>query len=228
MVALTARGVRRHAPGETVRGVEQLVARNDRVQEAHVVGALRVDEVGAEQELHRLGPRNLARQPHRRSATREQSPLRFHDRELGLRARDADVDSAEHLHTAGGAEPVDGRDDRFVERPVAQHGAGAVVEAVPVDLGEPLLRDLLLELRDLGDVALEVGAGEERVADAGDDRDPRVVVGVETLPRFAEQLEVLHVGRVARFGTIDRDQDDVLVIPLVMNPHPPTLLSRSI
>ena len=78
--------------------------------------------------------------------------------------------------------PLTAAIDRLVERPVAQHRAGAVVEAVPVDLGQALLGDLLLELGDLGDVALQVGAGEERFADAGDDRDPRVVVGLRTAP----------------------------------------------
>ena len=183
---------------------------NDRVQQTHLERALGRNEVGAQEEFHRLRPRDLARQAHGRAAAREQPALGFHDRELRLRARDADVAAPEHLHAARGAEPVHGRDDGLVQRPVAQHGAGAVVEAVAVDLGEALLRDLGLELGDLGDVLLQVGAREERLADAGDDRDPRLVVGGEPFPCFAEQLEVLHVARVARLGPIDRDDDDVL------------------
>jgi len=42
---------------------------------------------------------------------------------------------------------------------------GAVVEAVPVDLGEALFGDLLLQLGDLGDVRLEIGAGLARLLD---------------------------------------------------------------
>ena len=195
-----------------VRLVEQLLAGHDRVEQAHLERAFGRDEVGAEQELHCLRPRDLPGQAHGRTAAREQPALRLHDRELRLRARDPDVDAAEHLHAARGAEPVHRGDHRLVERPVAQHRARAVVEAVAVDLGEAFVGDLLLELGDLRDVALEVRAGEERVADAGDDRDPRVVVGGEPLPRFAQQLEVLHVARVAGFRTVDRDPHDVIAV----------------
>ena len=132
---------------------------------------------------------------------------------------DPDVAAAEHLHAAGGAEAVHRGDHRLVERPVAEHRAGAVVEPEAVDLGEALLRDLLLELRDLGHVRLEVGAREEGLPDSRDDRDPRLVVGREPLPRLAQRLEVRHVGRVAGLGPVDRDEHDVFGILGVVDRH---------
>src|SRR5262249_54873186 len=45
------------------------------------------------------------------------------------------------------------------------------------------------------------------------------VLGGEAFPRFAQELEVLHVARVAGFGPIDRDEDDVLGIALVVDRH---------
>ena len=191
------RGIRDDPLRVLARRVEQLLARDDRVQQTHLERALGRNQVGAQQELHRLRPRDLARQAHRRAAAGEQPPLGFHDCELRLGARDADIATAEHLHAARGAEAVDGRDDRLVERPVPQHRTDSVIESVPVHLREPLLGDLLLELRDLGHVRLEVGAREERFADSGDDRDPRLVVGGKAFPRLAQQLEVLHVRGVA-------------------------------
>jgi hypothetical protein len=132
----------------------------------------------------------------------------------------ADVDAAQHLHPARGAETVHGRDDRLPDLRPAQHRLRAVVEPVTVDLAEPFVLNALGDLGDLGDVRLEVGAGEEGVAHAGDDGDPRLAVVVEALPRHAKLLEVLHVGRVPRFGPVDRDADDVLVVPLVVDRHP--------
>ena len=100
-----------------------------------------------------------------------------------------------------------------------QHGLGPVVEAVAVDLLEPLLGDLLLVLGDLGDVLLEIRTDEERVLDAGDDRHPGVLVGVEPVPRLPQELEVLHVRGVAGLGPVDGDEHDVLVVVFVVNRH---------
>ena len=50
---------------------------------------------------------------------------------------------------------------------------------------------------------VEVGADAERVARAGDDADPRVVVGAEPLPRRVEVVAQLAVDRVAHLGAVD-------------------------
>ncbi len=45
------------------------------------------------------------------------------------------------------------------------------------------------------------------------------VVGAEALPCLAQRLEVVHVGRVACLGPVDRDEDDVLGVLLVVDRH---------
>ena len=91
---------------------------------------------------------------------------------------------AEHLHAAGGAEAVDGAMIGFQIFALAGP-ARAVVEPVPVDLAQALVANALAQRRDRGNVGLEVRAGEERILDARDDRDPGVGVGIEALPRLA-------------------------------------------
>ena len=132
---------------------------------------------------------------------------------------DPEVASAEHLHASGHARPVDRGDDRLVELDVAEDGLDPVVETVAVDLGHAVLSHPVLHLRDLGDVRLEVGPDAEVLADPGDDRDPRIVVVAEALPRSAELREVLHIERIAGLWPVDGDQDDVVVALLVVNGH---------
>jgi len=52
---------------------------------------------------------------------------------------------------------------------------------------------------------------------AGDDRDPQVVVFLEVAPRLRQIAEVIHVQRVLRLGTIDGDDEDVVVTRLVVD-----------
>jgi hypothetical protein len=54
---------------------------------------------------------------------------------------------------------------------------------------------------------------------SSNDRHPRLVVGRKALPRLAQQLEVLHVARVAGVRTIDRDEHDVVDVVLVVDRH---------
>jgi hypothetical protein len=95
----------------------------------------------------------------------------------------------------------------------------AFVQAIALDLGQAFCRDLLLELGDLGDVLLEIGAGEKRVAHAGDNCDPRSVVVAETIPGLTQQFEMLHIRAVPRFRPIDRDQHDMIGIALIVDRH---------
>ena len=61
------------------------------------------------------------------------------------------------------------------------------------------------------DEFLQVGPGAEVPPDAGDHGDPSVGVVAKGGPRMCQIPEMLHVERIARLGTVDRDRDDVRV-----------------
>ena len=57
-----------------------------------------------------------------------------------------------------------------------------------------------------GDEGLEVHAGAEARAGAGDDADREVAVGVELVERRRHALGQRQVDRVARLGAVERDE----------------------
>src|SRR4029450_12142375 len=69
-----------------------------------------------------------------------------------------------------------------------------------------------------GDEALQVRAHAVDVADAGQDRDERLVVVAKAHPAIGQLPEMLDVEGVARLRTVDRDGDDVAVL-LVVDRH---------
>ena len=168
-----------------------------------------------------LGEGHLAGETHRGAAAGEQASLGLHDREAGVGRGDAHVGAAQQLHAARGAEAVDGGDDRLVDLDLGrpEHGVGAVGDPAPVDFLDVARGDLLLQLGDLGDVGLEVGAHAERLAHAGDDGHPGFVVVLEAPPGLGQIPEVVHIQRVAG-RPVDRDHDYVLVAHLVVDGHP--------
>ena len=56
--------------------------------------------------------------------------------------------------------------------------------------------------------AFEIGAGAERAVIAVQDRDPRLVVGVERAERIGERLGGLAIDRILRGGAIEDDSGD--------------------
>ena len=211
LVAWTASGAFFVIRARVLEGlVQQRFLGHDGVEQTHLEGALRVDLIGAQQELHGLGERDLARQPHRGAAAREQAPRGFEHAEGGVLRGDADVDAAEHLHAARHARSVDRGDDRLVDLGAAQHRVGAVGERVALHRGGRARLEFLGQRGDLRDVGLQVGARHEGSTDAGEDRHPGRVIGFEPLPRLRELVEVLEVARVLGLWAIQGDEHDVL------------------
>jgi hypothetical protein len=62
------------------------------------------------------------------------------------------------------------------------------------------------------DVALEVGAGAERVAGTGQDRDVEAVVVAEVRPRLDHQPVDVGVDRVLVVGAVDRQERDPVAL----------------
>ena len=175
--------------------------------------------VGAEQEFHGRRIGNLTGEPDGGAATGEETPLGFHDPEVGLGHSHPQVATSEHLHAAGHTGPVHGGDDRFVQLHAAEHGPHPVVDPVAVQFLQLATGDVLLQLGDLGDVGLEIGTHAEGVTHAGDDGHPGLVLLTETVPGHPQLGEVVHVETVHGLGSVDGDPHHMVVTGLVVDGH---------
>ena len=59
---------------------------------------------------------------------------------------------------------------------------------------------------------LDVGAGGESLVRSGDDDAANVVAGVENFQRAGDVLGQLHIERVERLGTVERDEADAAAL----------------
>lgn len=82
-------------------------------------------------------------------------------------------------------------------------------------LGTALGSELLGEREKVS----EIGTGAEGSRDAGDDRDPRGGIRVESFPRRRQVCEVDEVERIAPFGSVDDDAYDMPIVELVVDGH---------
>ena len=110
------------------------------------------------------------------------------------------------LQAAGQRPAVDRADDRLVD-PV--HAAGEAVQPELGDLAQSAGARLLDDRRDVG---LQVGAGAERLAGAGEDRDVDRVVVAEVGPGLDHQPVDVGVDRVAGLGPVDRQVSDPVAL----------------
>src|SRR5215213_3776975 len=132
---------------------------DDEVDEAEVVGVLRVDHVAREDQLHRLTLADESRQALGAAAAGDDAEVDLGLAEARRLAGDADVAGEGQLAAAAEAEAVDHGDDRLGE---GVHG------------GEERARRHHVALRDGGapHELTDVGAGDESLlARAGDDDD---------------------------------------------------------
>ena len=139
------------------------------------------------------------------------------------------VGAAEHLHAAGDAGAVDRGDDRLVELGAAQHRLDPVVETVAAELlaTSPDLI-LLLQLGDLGDVRLEVGADAEVLARRRSRWRRRRRRPRRSGPRPSAAGRSAPCPGVARLGAVDGDGDDVVVTGGVVDRHVAPVLSCAV
>ena len=132
---------------------------------------------------------------------------------------DADVAGERLLETAGERPAVDGPDDRLGD-PV--QAAGEAAEAQLHDLADPPGRGVPHDRRDVG---LEVGAGAERVAGAGQDGHVDGVVVAKVRPGPDEQVLGVRVDRVAGLGPVQGDVGDPVALLVEHLRHPGLLRS---
>ena len=165
-----------------------------RVDQPERVRALGGDRVAGDRELHRDVARQHPREPEQPARARDQRALDLGDAEGGGGRGDDEVARADQLAAARQRGPVDGGDQRL-----AAIEAGDAAE--PAGLGD-----------QAGDVAggdlLEVGAGAEHRAAAGDDPGPQLRVALEAFDRLLQARGHHAIDRVARLRTVDGDQRD--------------------
>src|SRR5699024_390320 len=116
---------------------------------------------------------DLAYQPHRRAAHRIQAPPCFGDTESGAFAGDPDIGALQYLGSAGDGGALHRGDQRL--------GQSAALEQ-RVDAGRVVAAVFERLTRRLGGGRLEVHAGAEVSAGAGQDAAPDVVVAVDPVP----------------------------------------------
>ena len=109
--------------------------------------------------------------------------------------RDDQVAGERDLEAAGDGEALDRGDDRLARRALDDAGEAAALDVRALALDE----------------GLQVHAGAEALAGAGEDRHLQVVVGVEAVERGGDAGGQRGVDRVARVGTVERDQEHAAV-----------------
>src|SRR5512133_2899919 len=176
------------------RRVDRLAALGQTVDQPQLVGALGRDRVAGQRQLHRDAVGDAARQAQERARGRDERALELGDPELGLAGRDDEVAGERDLEPAGHREALDRSDQRLARAALDDAGEAAVAD--PRALA--------------GDEGLEVHARAEARAGALDDADREVAVGVELVERRRHPFGQRQVDRVARFGTVERDEQDAV------------------
>ena len=139
-----------------------------------------------------------------RAAQREQAPAHLGHAEDGALPRDPQVHRLQDLGAAGHGVALDRGDERLARLEVAQQRLPVQV-GVGVEPGRPLVVGVA------GRHGLEVGAGAEVSARAGDDRDPDLRVLVDLHPGVVHPHEHLAGQRVAGLRAVEGDGGDVAV-----------------
>ena len=118
---------------------------------------------------------DLPPQAHARAAERKEAAPRLGDAEDRVLGGDADVGALQDLGAAGDGVAFDRGDDRLHRPVVAQ-------QRLPVDVGHlgHELHELVVDLAAAH--RLQIGAGAEDVAAAGEDRDAQLGIVVEHAP----------------------------------------------
>ena len=152
---------------------------------------------GGEQQLHGEGVRDLPAQPHRRTTERKQPPLGFEDAEDGALPRHPDIRGLQDLGPSGDGPALHRRDQRLAQVVVAQ-------ERLPVQV-RVLCHAGLVPLGVTAAHGLEVHAGTEGPAGAGEDGAANFVVAVDLLPRILHADQHRQAQGVLRLRSVHGD-----------------------
>ena len=180
--------------GDLHRLVHQARGRHDARDEAGALGLGRIHHAAGQDQVHRLGLADRARQPLRAADAGNDAELDLGLAELRVVGGDDDVAHHRELAAAAEREARDRRDHRLA------HPRDAI----------PVRREVALEDVDVGLVRhlLDVGAGRERLLGAGDDHAADLLVGLERVDRGGQFGVELGVERVERLRPVEADDAD--------------------
>ena len=174
--------------------VERAALRRDPVDQPDLVAALRRDQLTGQGPLHREVVRHPLGEPEQPAARGDQSALDLGQPELRVLGGDEHVAGQRDLEPAGDGIALQCRDDRLDRRLLDD------ARETPAGDRGPLA----------GEERLEVHAGAERAAGAGDDPGDQRAVVVEAVHRLADRHGGLGVDRVPGLGPVDGDDQDAL------------------
>src|SRR4051812_33254864 len=177
------------------RGLERTAVVGEPIHEAELVAALGADRITGQGQLHRGALRDAPRQTQERAAGGHERPLHLRDPELRRATGHDQVARERHLQPAGHGEPLDRRDQRLARRALRDSREAAVTHVRGLALHE----------------CLEVHAGAEPTAGAGEHPDTQAVVVVELLERGGDPFGQRAVHGVTGVRTVQRDDLDAAV-----------------
>ena len=193
---------------ELDRRVARPPALGQAVREAHAERLLARDAASGEDHVHRLAVADEPWQAHRAEVDQRHAPAPAEDAEDGVRGGDAEVAPQRQLESARDRVPLDRGDDRLSEQH-ARRPHGPVPVLAENVLPERVDQGAAPELA--GGDRLQIGAGAERAARAGQDRDRERLVRVEAAKRPHQRRRGRVVDRVAHLGPVDGDDGDFAV-----------------
>jgi bifunctional DNase/RNase len=188
------RGVLRDPAGQFPGGRQRLASRDDDVYQAGLAQALGGVVAAGQRDFHGQVIRYAARQPEQAARARHQAALDLGQAELGLVAGHHQVAGQRELEPAGQRVAFYCGDDRLARRLL--HDAAEA--AAGHDRGIS------------GKEALQVHAGAERAASAGQDQYPHVIPAVQVVDGGRDTPGYRAVNRVPGLGPVDGDDGDTV------------------
>src|SRR3954447_1381655 len=186
--------VRRDLLGQLQSDVERLAGLGEAIDQAELRASLGGDGLAGQRQLHRDRGGEAAWELTERSTRRHQASLRLGDAELRALGGDDQVAGQRDLQPAGDGEALDRGDQRFLRGLL--HDPGEATLACPGPLA--------------GGERLQVHAGAEALALAGDDADAELVGRVELVESVGHSLGHREIDGVPRIRPVEGDQQDTV------------------
>ena len=188
----------RQAAGDAHGGLHQLIAGHGHADQPDALGLLAIQEIAREQVVFSLGHAAQQRPDDRGVVAGSDAQADVSVGNAGVLGGDGDVGHQGHRQAGAHGDPVDGGDDRLVQVQDVVDDVAGLFGVLGDDGG---VVDGLLD-------HLEVAAGRESIAGAGDHGHPHLGVGADVQPDTAELVMQPEVRGVQGLRAVHREGDD--------------------